>query len=96
MSSDPTTEQLFWARELVQLARVQGAKKGVPDHVMAKAMLVQAYMMFTGQPERAAAATVSGLYANSVAKRVQVKLSKDEQGSSGVASNGSAVHSPSV
>jgi hypothetical protein len=91
MSNEPTTEHLFWARELVRLSRAQAVKKGVPDHVMAKAMLVQAYMLFTGQSERDAATTVKGLYVNSMAKHLNAK-----QSVTGGHSNGSAVHSPSV
>ena len=90
MSSETTTEHLFWARELVRLSRVQAAKKGVPDHVMAKAMLVQAYMMFTGQSERDSATTLKGLYANSMAKHL-----KPKKAASGSNSKGRLVHSPS-
>lgn len=68
MPEAPSTEHLFWARELVQLSRQQAAKKGVPDHVMAQAMLVQAWMLFTGQSEEQARKSVSGLYATSLAK----------------------------
>lgn len=70
MTSAPSTEQLFWARELVQLARKQAITKGVPDHVMAQAMLVQAWMLFTGQTEEEARKSVSQLYATSLAKMV--------------------------
>ena len=66
----PSTEQLFWARELIKLAREQAKKKGVPDHVMAQAMLVQAWMLFTGQTEEEARKSVSGLFAASMAKKV--------------------------
>ncbi len=73
MSNEPITEHLFWARELVRLSREQAAKKGVPDHLMAKAMLVQAYMLFTGQSERDAATTIKGLYANSMATHLNAR-----------------------
>jgi hypothetical protein len=69
MSDKPSTEQLFWAREFVRLAREQAAKKGVPDHVMAQAMLVQAWMLFTGQSEEEARKSVSSLFAESMAKK---------------------------
>ena len=71
MSDRPSTEHLFWARESIKLSREQASKKGVPDHVMAQAMLVQAFMMLTGQSEEDAAKTVSGLYATSVAKHMK-------------------------
>lgn len=70
MTSAPSTEHLYWARELVQLARQQAVKKGVPDQVMAQAMLVQAWMLFTGQTEEEARKSVSQLYATSLAKMV--------------------------
>jgi len=69
MSDKPSTEQLFWAREFVRLAREQAAKKGVPDHVVAQAMLVQAWMLFTGQSEEEARKSVSGLFAESMARK---------------------------
>ena len=78
MSDQPSTEQLFWARELTKLSREQATKKGVPDHVMARAMLVQAFMMLTGQSEQDAAKTVSGLYATSVAKHMKAKSGTSE------------------
>jgi hypothetical protein len=68
-TTGPTTRHLFWARELVQLARQQATKKGVPDHVMAQAMLVQSWMLFTGQNEEEARKSVSGLFASSMAKK---------------------------
>jgi hypothetical protein len=91
MSNEPTTDHLFWARELVRLARVQAAKKGVPDHLIAKAMLVQSYMLFTGQSERDSSTTVKGLYANSMAKHLN-----DKQAVRGGNSESSAVHSPAL
>jgi hypothetical protein len=69
----PSTQHLFWARELVKLAREQATKKGVPDHVMAQAMMVQSWMLFTGQSEEEARKSVSGLYAASLAKKVAAK-----------------------
>ena len=66
-----TTEQLFWARELVQLARSEAKKRGVPDHAMAQAMLVQAWMLFTDEDEDSARKSVSGLYAASIGKRIK-------------------------
>ena len=69
MPEKSSTNHLFWARELVQLARKQAAEKGVPDHVMAQAMLVQAWMLFTGQDEKQARKSVSSLYSNSIAKK---------------------------
>jgi hypothetical protein len=69
----PSTQHLFWARELVKLAREQASKKGVPDHVMAQAMMVQSWMLFTGQSEEEARKSVSGLYAASMAKKVTAK-----------------------
>ena len=68
MADQPSTAHLFWARELAQLARKQAATKGVPDHVMAQAMLVQAWMLFTGQDEEQAAKSVREIHANSIAK----------------------------
>jgi hypothetical protein len=73
MTNKANREHLFWARELVRLSREQAAKKGVPDHVMAQAMLVQSFMLFTGQPERDAAKAVSALYTTSMAKHVNAK-----------------------
>jgi hypothetical protein len=78
MSDQPSTEHLFWARELVKLSREQAAKKGVPDHVMAQAMLVQAFMMLTGQSEEDAAKSVSGLYAASVAKHMNRQTDRSQ------------------
>ena len=72
-ASHPTTEQLFWAREFTQLARQQAVKKGIPDHVMAQAMLVQAWMLFTGQNEENSRKSVSGLFASSMAKQLAAK-----------------------
>jgi hypothetical protein len=69
----PSTQSLFWARELIKLAREQATKKGVPDHVMAQAMMVQAWMLLTGQTEEEARKSVSGLYAASLAKKVAPK-----------------------
>ena len=69
-NTGPTTQHLFWARELTQLARQQAAKKGVPDHVMAQAMLVQSWMLFTGQNEEESRKSVSGLFASSMAKKI--------------------------
>lgn len=69
-SAPATTEQLFWARELIALARQQAKSKGVPDHAMAQAMMVQAWMLFTGQTEEESRKSVSGLFAQSMAKRV--------------------------
>ena len=65
-----TTEQLFWARELVQLARSEAKKRGVPDHAMAQAMMVNAWMLFTGQNEEEARKAVSAMFSASMAKRV--------------------------
>jgi hypothetical protein len=80
MSNAPSTEQLYWAREFVKLARHQAAKKGVPDHVMAQAMLVQAWMLFTGQSEEEARKSVSQLYTTSFAKMVPQRPSPAEAG----------------
>jgi hypothetical protein len=41
----------------------------VPDHVMAQAMLVQAFMLFTGQSEEDSSQAVRDLYVHSMAKR---------------------------
>jgi hypothetical protein len=68
MSGNSMTEQLFWARELIKLAREQATQKGVPDHVMAQAMLVQAWMLFTGQSEEESKNSVQGLFAASLGK----------------------------
>jgi hypothetical protein len=68
-NTSPTTQHLFWARELIRLARQQAVKKGVPDHVMAQAMLVQAWMLFTGQNEEESRKSVSGLFASSMARK---------------------------
>ena len=72
----PSTQHLFWARELVQLSRTEAMKKGVPDHVMAQAMLVQAWMLFTGQNEGEAKKAVSGLFSVSMAKVIPPKKSE--------------------
>ena len=45
---------------------------------MAQAMLVQAFMMLTGQSEEDAAKSVSGLYAASVAKHMKGKMGNSE------------------
>lgn len=63
------TQHLFWARELTLLARQQAISKGVPDHIMAQAMLVQSWMLFTGQSEQEARKAVSGLYATSMSRK---------------------------
>jgi hypothetical protein len=68
-SQPASREQLFWAREFTVLAREQAHKKGVPDHAMAQAMLVQAWMLFTGQSEDEARQSVSGLFTQAMAKR---------------------------
>jgi hypothetical protein len=68
-----TTQHLFWAREFTQLARQQASKKGVPDHLMAQAMLVQAWMLFTGQDEDASRKAVSGIFSTSMAKAANSK-----------------------
>lgn len=60
-------EHLFWAREFIQLAKTQARKKGVSDQVLAQAMLVHAWMLFTGQNEEASRKSVSGLFASSMA-----------------------------
>lgn len=65
-----TTEQLFWARELVQLAKSEAKKRNVPDHAMAQAMMVNAWMLFTGQNEEEARKAVSAMFSASMAKRV--------------------------
>ena len=67
----PSREHLFWARELVQLARQEAKRKGVPDHAMAQTMMVQSWMLFTGQNEEEARKTVSGLFAASMARHMQ-------------------------
>ncbi len=77
MTSVSAREQLFWAREFVNLARQQAAGKGAPSHVMAQAMLVQAWMLFTGQSEHEAAKSVSGLYAASM-KQKSVGMAEPE------------------
>lgn len=64
-----TREQLFWARELIKLAREQAVRKGVPNHVMAQAMMVQSWMLFTGQSEEEAAKAVSAIYSSSMGKK---------------------------
>ena len=70
MAQPATTEQLFWARELVQLARSEARKRGVPDHAMAQAMMVNAWMLFTGQNEEEARKAVSAMFSASMAKRI--------------------------
>jgi hypothetical protein len=64
-----STQQLFWAREFVKLAREHASAKGVPDHAIAQAMMVQAWTLFTGQNEDDARKTVSGIYSRSIAKQ---------------------------
>ena len=64
----PTREHLFWARELIQLAKTQARQKGVSDQVLAQAMLVNAWMLFTGQNEEDSRKSVSKLFASSMAK----------------------------
>ena len=61
-------EHLFWAREFVQLDKTQARNKGVSDQVLAQAMLVHAWMLFTGQNEEASRRSVSALFASSMAK----------------------------
>ena len=66
--SGATREHLFWAREFIQLAKTQAQRKGVSDQVLAQAMLVHAWMLFTGQNEEASRKSVSTLFASSMAK----------------------------
>ena len=66
MTEKPNSEHVFWARGLNRLAREQAQKKGVPDHVMAQAMMVQAWMLFTGQSEEDARLAVRGIYSASL------------------------------
>jgi hypothetical protein len=66
--SGATREHLFWAREFIQLAKTQARQKGVSDQVLAQAMLVHAWMLFTGQDEEASRRSVSKLFASSMAK----------------------------
>jgi hypothetical protein len=66
-----TRQHLFWARELVLLARKEAAKRGVPDYALAQAMLVQAWILFTGQGEREAKVAVSRMFTDSIAKSVK-------------------------
>jgi hypothetical protein len=66
MTEKPNSEHVFWARELNRLAREQAQKKGVPDHVMAQAMMVQAWMLLTGQSEEDARLAVRGIYSASL------------------------------
>lgn len=63
-------EHLFWAREFIQLAKTQARNKGVSDQVLAQAMLVHAWMLFTGQNEEASRRSVSALFASSMAKNL--------------------------
>ncbi|AWM07547.2 hypothetical protein [Bradyrhizobium symbiodeficiens] len=63
-----TREHLFWAREFIQLAKTQARNKGVSDQILAQAMLVHAWMLFTGQNEEASRRSVSTLFASSMAK----------------------------
>jgi hypothetical protein len=80
MTEKPNTEHLFWARELIRLAREQAEKKGVPDHVMAQAMMVQAWMLFTGQSEEDARKAVSGLYSATLQRQVLRGKSQTPEG----------------
>jgi hypothetical protein len=66
----PNVEHVFWANELTRLAREQAQQKGVPDHIMAQAMMVQAWMLLTGQSQEEARRTVSGLYSASLQRQV--------------------------
>ena len=50
--SGATREHLFWAREFIQLAKTQARQKGVSDQVLAQAMLVNAWMLFTGRMKK--------------------------------------------
>jgi hypothetical protein len=78
MNGNSTTEQLFWARELVKLAREQATLKGVSDHVMAQAMLVQAWMLFTGQSEEESKKSIQGLFAASLGKHFAGATGSDQ------------------
>jgi hypothetical protein len=69
MTDEPANYHQFWARELTRLAVQQAFKKGVPRQAMAQAMLLEAWMLFTGQGEEDARKAVQGLYLTSVAKK---------------------------
>jgi hypothetical protein len=69
MTDQAASDHQFWARELIRLAVQQASKKGVPRHAMAQAMLLEAWMLFTGQGEEDAKKAVQGLYLTSIAKK---------------------------
>ena len=69
MVDTPTSDHQFWARELIRLAKEQAAKKGVPGDVLARAMLLEAWMLWTGQPEEDAKKSVQAIYAQTIAKQ---------------------------
>jgi hypothetical protein len=64
-----SSDQHFWARELLRLALRQAEQKGVPNHIMAQVMLVQAWMLFTGQSGQDASKTVKTLFLKSMADK---------------------------
>ena len=69
MVDTPTPEHHFWARELIRLAKQQAAEKGVPGDVLARAMLLEAWMLWTGQSEEDAKKSVQAIYAQTIAKK---------------------------
>jgi hypothetical protein len=69
MIKQSSDDHQFWAREFIRLALKQGEKKGVPSHTMAQVMLVQAWMLFTGQNEQEATKIVQGLFLKSMADK---------------------------
>jgi hypothetical protein len=68
MGEQATSDHQFWAKELIRLALQQASKKGVPSHLMAQALLLEAWMLFTGQGEEEAKKSVQGLFLASMAK----------------------------
>jgi hypothetical protein len=69
MDGPSSSDHQFWAREFLRLALKQAEKKGVPSHTMAQLMLVQAWMLFTGQSEQDASKTVKTLFLKSMADK---------------------------
>jgi hypothetical protein len=69
MVKHPRSDHQFWARELIRLALKQAENTGVPRHTMAQVMLVQAWMLLTGQSEPEATKIVQELFLKSMADR---------------------------
>ena len=63
MIHDPAIDELYRAREMLAVFRRHAADLGVPDQVVAEAMLVDALMLMTGGSEDVARAALASLVA---------------------------------